>query len=179
MSKRPADKIKLPYMAKAQNRWYASIRLPKNVQAAFGGKVIVKHFTGLTDPIAAYRAAKPVIEGWKRQIAAARGEKPLRELELISEARQEFTRLQALDNGRDPWETVMHPLLVRLGHVPADMSFDDVIEADFGRDYERDPELPEVTAIIEQVTGERVALGAYLPAWEASLHLDLPEKCGE
>ena len=157
--------IKLPYMAQNGNVWYAYLRIPADVQHVFGGRSVMKYSPGLTDPLAAYREAKPIIDSWHRKIAIARGKEDARPAVLIEQARQEFLKMkQGLIPG-DEWEDVMHPLLIKLGFSGPESEFEDY-RTDI---YAPAPLNPKETAIIQQVTGERTAFGQYVAEWHRGL----------
>ena len=108
MARKTTRKIKLPHMAQHGNVWYAYLRIPADMQPLFGGRTVMKYSPGLTDPVAAYREAKPVIDSWKRKIALARGKEDSRPAILIEQARVEFQKMkQGLIPGDCPPSALM------------------------------------------------------------------------
>jgi hypothetical protein len=61
------------YIERRRRRWYARLRLPKDVQDHFGGKLRLIQSLGTEDRTIAERRVHAVIGRWKDQIAHARG----------------------------------------------------------------------------------------------------------
>lgn len=63
--------IALPNLVKRRNVWFARMLVPSGVQTILGRKVLIQT-TGETDPLAALRASKPILAGWRHEIAQAK-----------------------------------------------------------------------------------------------------------
>ncbi len=158
--------LKLKLLVRYRDIWFVKMRVPKDVQATIGHKVLTKT-TGETDPVKAHRKAEPIIAGWKDMIQAARsGGKTALQLRIAT-ARAQFQRRQALQAadpdgyGPDPWEIVEDLLERELGVVASDLESEAL-------GPEPAPVRRLARRIVEEVIGEATPFLANKDGWRAA-----------